>query len=337
MNSLEDLVRNTLAARAHDVDGLALATTPPPRRTARRWAAVGTVVAVAAAILVAVVLVAPWRGAPDRKATPPAIPTPPTSMQWVSYHGITLTVPDSWAVDRFACTRPAASAVIVPEVGFASSCPYRPNQPTTPTDAMVIRLDALGEAPAQGDPITVDGRPAWRFVSDGGPGERAYLQVQLPAAGVSLTIDSADLDDRELLAGITYTPIDANGCTAQLTSDLVSDALPSGMVEAGELTGGSICEYATADAGRYLNGSRRMTDADIAGIQTAFKSATPWTEADRGQGFISLGTLVYRVTRPDGDVQMLAVEGIGEGIGVTDGRHRGVVAFDSNVPSVFDR
>lgn len=336
MNSLDDLIRDTLAGRAHDVDGLALAATPPPRRSGRRWVAVGTVVAVAAAILVAVVLVAPWRGASDRNAGPATAPTPPAGMQWVSYHGITLTVPDSWATGIFFCTRPDRSAVRIGEWS-GHSCAANPKGVVTPADATVLYLGSLSDQTPQGDPTVVEGQPARRFVYPAGESEPGFLQYQLLTAGVVIQISGPGMTDENILAGLRYTPVDDLGCAATIAADPIPADTPAGPITLPTPTAVTVCDYAPvwSGYGGYLMGSRVLTADERTALVAAIDAALPWSDPPTDNGQLQADSLIYQFTMADGSTRRVSAQAFGAVMAASNGDRRVALPYDAPVPRAW--
>ncbi|MHA3704995.1 hypothetical protein ACXR2U_22720 [Jatrophihabitans sp. YIM 134969] len=295
MTDLEDLVRATLAERAHDVDRVQLnAVAVRPART-RRWVAVGSVAAAAAAIVAAVVLIAPWAGPPFRSADLiGAEPPPPT--QQVSFHGITLTVPASWGVGRFGCFGSGApgdgnTVTIIPT--NLPNCPTHPSTPgpittSAPVTRTSVTLQALTSSDGPGTATTVAGHPA-RWVDTYGP-EGTPPLLQLPDVGVQMSISAPAGGTATVLAGLSYTPLDARGCDAQLpaSSPDVDDTVLAAAVS------GAVCEYdVSGPDGTFLLGSRTLTAAEITALQRA---VTGSRAAPSGVD----GTVLYRATTADG-------------------------------------
>ncbi len=289
MNSLEDLVRDALAERAHDVDGLDLTTfdaRPAARR--RRWVAVGTVVAVAAALVVAVVLVAPWRGAPHRNATPAAIPSPPTGMQWVSYHGITLTVPASWKLDPATiCAPPASDSVFVAHGSSSiASCPAHQGPPQLQTTS-VVSLRPFGSEGAAGTRFDIDGHPAYRDDSPLAAGDPVYswpitTVIGLPDVGIAVTVDTvSEAELQRVIGGIEYTPVDHLGCAAHRSGapNLAADGGQPAVPGPGPIV---VCQYEPTSNGpddhpavSALLGSRVLTADETAALRAFVTRAAP--------------------------------------------------------------
>ena len=309
MNGLEDLVRQTLAERAHDVDRVQLNAPTPCPAGSRRWVAVGTVVAVAAAILVAVVLVAPWNS--DHRSTTPATAVDTGGTRSVSFHGITLTVPGTWAIGRLGCSGLAGSAgrsSVTVEPSALPNCPAFAGPPAgaTPppvtTTAVTVRAQIGGSA--TGSPTTVAGHPAQWVVTYGPESSTRFLR--LPDVGVELAISVPPGDATALqrvLDGIAYTPVDALGCAARLPEIPVGSVSP---VATGATTA-TVCEYDRAAPGQTptLLGSRVLDPDEIDAVRRFVD------DPDAGGRHVSRGSqdfLVYRFTAADGSVTTLAAD-----------------------------
>lgn len=322
MSALGDLVRQTLAERAHDVDHVQLNASAPRPGRSRRWVAVGTVVALAAAIVVALVLVAPWRGASNLTARPAVTPSPPAGMRWVSFHGLTFTLPDTWALKPTMCETTSAPVEVVvgPDGG---KCAIRIG--SGPARVTVTGLDAM---PPQGDATVVAGLAARRFDGDGGLVGADYVQYQIPEVDVVVRIGPADANVVDTLtSGIVHTPVDPLGCAARAPS---VHGGSSGQLALDGVTAGVVCEYETPGPGappQYLLGSRVLTHDDLTTLRTVVATATPAPYAIGGTGRVGAdsGLHLYRLTRADGSTETVSVDLSGNPVVVSDGQDVGVL------------
>lgn len=237
MDSLELLVRDTLAERAADAP--AFRGMRPRRRPPTAALASAAAVVVVVAVSVTLVLV--------RSATPPATST--ALWRAISYHGITIKVPSSLAV-RYGTCGPAPNWVIVSDE-LARSCPR-------------MRLDIPGTAVTLSPDYSQDATPSQVMQIDGLPARRGYrsaghdtvgtivipqLQVVVTAVAPSRTRVDA------ILNTLHVTPVDALGCPDRVPAPQPGATPPAA-------TPVVVCRYESRSlAPFWLIGSHRLTPA----------------------------------------------------------------------------
>jgi hypothetical protein len=267
MDALETLVRDTLADHAADApsdDRLLAAVTEAPRR--RPWLAGGLAAALVLGIAVgAVVLRNPGHHAAV------AAPSVAAGYRSVSYHGITVEVPN-WLGTSYSWCVPPRNEVVA-EDGIARMCPALPRRkpPGVVVSLGTTTFGSEGYADLATTPVLVDGHPAKR-----GYGRLESGYDRLGNSGTIVMTDSgvvvgvsaptrSEIDS--ILNSVRVTPIDALGCVDQQPpmDDARYQRVPADPKVA------TACAYSTLSAGtkEWLIGSARVTGDRPSMIVTA--------------------------------------------------------------------
>ena len=327
MTDLETLIRDTLHEHAQAIS--------PSDLTSRTYTAghrhprlgIGLLLAVVVFALVAAIAMGvaymrstrPPIGVP---ASPvpigvPASPVPigvpaspvPIGDKAVSYHGISLAVPDRFAIDADPCGAPASDAVLSVDDGKTLFCPALtlPPNPGVLTQIIGLMPDiGSGYTRLAKQPITIDGTPARIF-----DGPATGTAIDIPDPGVLIMITGPDHGTvaHALLATIRITPVDALGCPAQLTSLLPTSNPPATTLIPGHPTSGTLCSYMPANPGaaHWLDGSQPLTATQLTGI-TDFLNRQPLAGVAPGDSDLRGLAVRYLLTYPDGTHRTLAVQ-----------------------------
>jgi len=252
MNRLDNLVRDTLAARHYDgPDGRALLDAVHRRGARRRRARLGGL-ATAAAVIVAAAIAVPLTvggsgGSPSEvTATEPAVPA---GMQAVSSHGVEFFVPQAWKINDTRCATPIHDTAIV-EYGLAVRLCAFPQPP----GLTVARIGAVDTphgkeiAALATTATTVGGQPARRGVGTDPVTHAPLAVLVLPGPGVVVSVQSPDpAASQRILDSVRLAGVDAYGCPARAVSlDPPAASDRPGAARAlvpGRPTGASVCRY----------------------------------------------------------------------------------------------
>jgi hypothetical protein len=312
MTRLEELITDTLAARAGeapDTSRLLVRVrtgTETPRRSS--WAVVGVA---AAAVVTVVVGIATLTSGPPHQPAPTATshkpvtaPPIPAGTQLVSYHGVQVFVPSSWKLEDTRCGTPMHDTAIVEDGSPILLCLVA----AAPRGLTVVRVTALN-TPSGRDrtavathPVTVDGHPARQGYGTP-PGTPTPLSVLfLPDRGVVVSVESPSTHTADsILAHVQLADIDSYGCRGRVSTLRArpSSSPRQGGVQhlvPGDPSSAAVCRYADYQLSR----SARLTPQDTsalthilnslqAGISQpgpGFAEAAPECAQDLRRGFI---------------------------------------------------
>jgi hypothetical protein len=320
MDALETLIREALAEHAHEAPPPDRLVVPPRSadRGRRRWPHVLLAAAAVAAVAIGVVVV---RG--GSSGNPPAAPTPiptfapiPPGMNEVSYHGITVQIPDNLRPRYDDCAAPR-NVIDTVDWTLAPNCPVtidiQDRRPGT-----LVRL-----APYQ------NGRPdSMRIQHQPGVVETRNL----PGPGVSVYVAAPTRAQvRAIFDTVRVTPVDRNGCAATrpaLSDPPASDLLP------GTPTAASECTYTLVPGSRavaYLVRSLPVAADRLSRLVAAIDNLPAGSS---GHAAELPGSVRYQFTYADGSVRTIDVTR-GDDATVTDGQH---VAHDpdNSIVGAFD-
>jgi hypothetical protein len=311
MDALETLVRDALAEHAAEApapDRL-LAGPHSAERTGRRWPYALAAAAAVAAVAVSAVLLRSGASHSSGPATPPTFAPIPPGMNEVSYHGITIQVPDNLPVGPAAVCQPAGVRT------------YDPHAP---------QVSCARVPPSSGDGGTiVDLRPI--ALKLGNPrGQRPNQELDLPGPGVSVYVEAPTREQvRTIIASVRVTPIDRNGCAATrpaLRNPAAATLLPGNPTAAGE------CVYTYVASGpAFLLQSGRVDPDRLRRLTTAIQGL-PAGAGVPDAAFSHVTRYVFDFA--DGSERTIEVR-YGHPPTVTDGQH---VAHDpdNSIAGAFD-
>lgn len=318
MDALETLVREALAEHAAEAPGPDRLVVPPcsAERGRKRWPHVLLAAAAVAAVAVGVVIL---RG--GSSGSPPASPKPSFApilpgMKEVSYHGITIQVPNNLRPSSTDCAAPR-NVIDTVDWSLAPLCPVtidiQDRRPGT-----LVRL-----APYQNgrpDPMRIQHQP--------GVVERRNL----PGPGVSVYVAAPTRARvRAIFGTLRVTPVDRNGCVATLPA--LANPPASGLLP-GRPVAASVCTYTRLPNFRvaaYLLRSQSIEHHRLAFLVAAIHGLP----AGPGKNFEELpGGVRYLFTYADGSVRAIDARR-GDDPSVTDGQH---VAHDptGSIAAAFD-
>lgn len=310
MDALETLVREALAAHAGEAPPPdALSWPPEPHR--RQWPYVAIVAAAVAAVAVVLALV---RDGGDDTRSQPAGPPPtfapvPPGMNEVSYHGITLVVPDDV---------PYGPAAVCSPVGVHS---FDPNAGA---------LDCSAPPFGTGKEMRVDLKPYHGTSAElGGPlRPNSTEERDLPGPGVSVTVEALTHDEAQaVIDSIRVTPVDRNGCAATLPA---LDNAPANELLPGTPASASECYYTADGDSAFLLYSLAIDPGRVPRVVSAIQGLPDGPGVrDRLQR-----TLHFVFRYPDGSTRVIEEVGVIDPE-LTDGEHV-VHDPDNAVAQAFD-
>lgn len=345
MDSMETLVRETLAARADDapgagglLDAVRAAETSAGRH---RWWYAGLAAAVVAGIAVSVVVLTRGGGGAGQAAAHHARPTTSTALPCptcpapsttpISYHGITVDVPAGMKVTQGGCSLPSAY-VLTLDAGAQYSCgamTHRPKPPSGPVIALTPS-DATDRAVRRlaTQQVIVDGVPARR-----GSGRVARLPgvtrvLYLPHPGVVVAVSAKrGAAVGFVIPSVRITPIDRFGCRARTDAGPPPGNAVADRLVPGRPTSAIVCEYASTygfgNTPQWLVTSARLPDIDRVASRI---NRLPLRPVKHGLLIPAHDWVVFHYA--DGTTRTIAVERNATPARVTDGH---LVARDNSL------
>jgi hypothetical protein len=314
MDALETLVREAFAEHAHEAPGLSQLTVPEgPAR--RRWPYALLASAVVAAVAVGIAI-AIARGGGSNSAAPAApsfAPIPP-GMNEVSYHGITLLVPDNL---------PIGSAAMCQQLGVYTLDPH----------ARVVNCANIPVLPPGG--TTVKLIPYDLYIEQTGPRPRStptFKTLDLPKPGVHVEVSAPNAAEVDaILRSIRVTPVDRNGCAATLP---VLDNPPAKELLPGTPSAASECIFTTELRSSHPAFLLRSLPVDPDRLARLVAAIRGLPAGSSGRSAELPGAARYLFTYADGSTRTINVTR-GDDATVTDGQH---VAHDpdNSIAQAFD-
>jgi hypothetical protein len=237
-------------------------------------------------------------------------------MNEVSYHGVTLQVPDNLQQNYTDCAAPR-NVIITVDWTLAPSCPEtieaQPRQGGT-----LVRL-----APYQNDRAD---QPHMQDKSD------VSLRRNLPAPGVSVYIAAPTRQQALAIRdSIRMTPVDRNGCVGTLPA---LQNPPAAELLPGAPTAASECSYTVVPPARHPAYLLRSLPVDPDRLGRLVAAIRGLPAGASGHSSELPGSVRYRFTYSDGTVRTIDVTR-GDDATVTDGQH---VAHDPDnaIANAFD-
>jgi hypothetical protein len=306
------LVRDALAEHAQEAPAPDRLVMPSrsAERGRRRWPHVLLAAAAVAAVAVGlVVLRGGSSGSPPASPKPTFAPIPP-GMNEVSYHGITIQIPDNLRPLDTDCAAPR-NVIITVDWSYAPSCPETIDSQQRKSGTLV-RL-----APYQ------NGQPDQPRMQHQ-PG--AIARRNFPGSGVSVYVAAPTRAKvQAIFDTVRVTPVDRNGCVATrpaLANPPASDLLP------GTPTAASECTYTLVPGSyvvAYLVRSLPVATDRLSRLVAAIDDLAAGSSGHPGE---LPGSVRYLFTYADGSTRTIDVTR-GHEPTVTDGDHVAHDPYDS--------
>jgi hypothetical protein len=163
----------------------------------------------------------------DRRAGEAEPPQLAPGLRPVSFHGLTIDVPQHWPVNALQCTTPTNNTVVMAPLALRSCWLGQP------PGLSVVELAPLG----------------WGPIDHGEPG-RARIVVRRPELDAQVTITSPDAAlARQIAGSLRRTPVDFAGCADRVgqlrAPDLAAPQRPGAdrVLVPGQPVQGGVCRY----------------------------------------------------------------------------------------------
>ncbi len=272
-----------------------------------------------------------WLRGPATAASPLPSTATPAGQQWVSYHGIELLVPSSFAVGPHWCGLPTTNSVI-PDTGQASSCPPSGEsvRPAALTYVYLSPADTpVGTCCDTAAPTAVHTDVHAVTITSGTDSRLGRVTVLgIADENVQITVASDDSGlAKRLLATIRVSATDRLGCGAQVRTFRPDSTLSAeGLLEQQPVSG-VVCEYGAQESRtdaveslpRWLVGSRALSSSELRQVGIAMEPAS--ISASSSNPIFGTPFVWYQLTMADGSSRTIAATLDTDPVTVSDGPH----------------